>query len=432
MSDLMLMFFFVGVAITAVAVMRYVRSTSQASSTGTSTGSSSSSNSSKPLTASQQIAEDIRLTQTLDMVDAIQIMDELRETTQNFRQYCELVGTSMPNGGITAPYSQRQVAYYDVKCYRIDRERGRDIETLVAHETSPDAFWFNDGTCEDRVYIDLTTFGNNVILVNSANHIEGPDSDFSKAFAKKASAARTSSTGGAYAMVGGLVARGAGAVLEAGRSLRNPFKPRWSPQLALVGGGTAGVEDAQSFGSAPAKVYFASSGEQSKRPHPRPNSGTSRPNTPRPQANTHNPYAGHPHPHSQGGMPGGLGDFLGTSYGSPWVMGGGIGYGYPPNHHRPTSSADTAAGMILGMGLGALLSSLNETTVSTTGNSGSSFRGYRIVENVVPLASPIYCIGEIYRVGKDIHMGASHAKDYTTSYFATKPESEVLSALGAK
>jgi hypothetical protein len=87
------------------------------------------------------------------------------------------------------------------------------------------------------------------------------------------------------------------------------------------------------------------------------------------------------------------------------------------------------------MGLGALLNSMSATqqqVLTATGGSGDTFRGYRLVENIVPLGSPIYCIGEIYRHGTDVFMSRSLAKDYPTSYFATKPESEVLTAIGSR
>ena len=83
------------------------------------------------------------------------------------------------------------------------------------------------------------------------------------------------------------------------------------------------------------------------------------------------------------------------------------------------------------MSLAALLNSMSasQPTVTTT-TTTDTFRGYRLVENIVPLGSPIYCIGEIYRHGTDVYMSRSLAKDYPTSFFATKPESEVLSAIG--
>ncbi len=122
-------------------------------------------------------------------------------------------------------------------------------------------------------------------------------------------------------------------------------------------------------------------------------------------------------------MPPHMGDFLGM---------GGI-YGVPPHYGRRVDS--DLGSVLVGMTLSSLLRSLNSSSyqqqtrpVTTTPNN--SFGGYRIVEDVVPLGSPVYCIGELYRQGTDVYMGRSVAKDYTTSFFATRPEAEVLSALG--
>ena len=124
-----------------------------------------------------------------------------------------------------------------------------------------------------------------------------------------------------------------------------------------------------------------------------------------------------------GGMPQHLGDFMGPSH-QPYVMGGGY-------TTRPTNMS--GADILLGMSLAALLNSMSTTqqpVMQTT--TVDTFRGYRLVENIVPLGSPIYCIGEVYKHGTDIYMSRSLAKDYPTSYFATKPESEVLSAIESR
>ena len=49
----------------------------------------------------------------------------------------------------------------------------------------------------------------------------------------------------------------------------------------------------------------------------------------------------------------------------------------------------------------------------------------------MPLGSPTYCIGEMYRHGTDIYMGKSSDKEYSTSFFACRPEAEVLSAINS-
>jgi hypothetical protein len=344
--------------------------------------------------------------------DAVSILDDLGSTSSNYRHYCELVGKSMASGGVTAPYSRRQVAYYDIKCYRLDATYGGgQQETLVAHEHSIDPFFFTDASCDTPIYVDIESFGNNVILVNSTNHVEGPNSDFAKAFQQNASSAR-SSTSGAYAMVAHSVARGANALLGALDSVRRTFdwRPGLQPAYALAGGGSLADTNDDPRGR---NVMF------SERKGSRPQGGRSPQG--RPQVSIHVGYGNRPPQH--------LGDFMGGYGGGPWVMGGGPGYG----HYRPRNT--DASDVLLGMTLGKLLNSMTaaqQQAAQGDTSSQDSFRGYRLVENVVPLSSPIYCIGEIYRNGTDVYMSRSLAKDYPTSYFATKPESEVLSAIGSR
>ena len=146
----------------------------------------------QPYISPKQLAEDMRMTQTTSIADAAQILDDLGGANAGYRHYCELVGTSMSEGGVEAPYSKKQVAYYDLRCYRVENEQGVDKETLVAQEKSIEPFWFKDDSGDQRVYVDLQSFGTNCILVNATNRIEGPDSDFAKAMAGAAHGATSS------------------------------------------------------------------------------------------------------------------------------------------------------------------------------------------------------------------------------------------------
>ena len=353
-----------------------------------------------------QMVEDIKATQTSRISDAIEILDELGGSAGGYRHYCELVGTAMRENGVTAPYSGRQVAYYDVKCYRIDHVNGVDRETLVAHEKSIDPFCFYDDSCETPVYVDIASFGNNVILVNSTNHIEGPNSDFSKAFNSNTASGGASTTGGtAYAFaaspveaMGNMLAQ---RVADVARALHQVLRPGMvaSPQLAIAGatGGSVALQDA------PKNVMFS----QGHGPGGMPKS--------------------HGSGYGYGGfgqMPRGMRDFMGGY--------GGV-YNIPVRTYRRSSDMGD---VLVGMTLSALLRSLNTASTQTTVQTApptptQQFQGYRIVEDVVPLGSPTYCIGEMYRHGTDIYMGKSTSKDYSTSYFACRPEAEVLTALGA-
>ena len=353
-----------------------------------------------------QMTEDIKSTQTSRIADAIEILDELGGSKGGYRHYCELVGTAMRENGVTAPYSNRQVAYYDVKCFRIDHVNGVDRETLVAHEKSIDPFCFYDDSCDTPVYVDISSFGNNVILVNSTNHIEGPNSDFSKAFSNNSGSPSSGGTGTVTAFsatpvesMGNFLA---GKVKDAVNTLRRALRPGPAirPQFALAGAG-ASTDVATDNADTPSNVMFSGYNNIPK--------GFGHPGAPK--------------------IPKGMRDFMGNGY-------GGI-------YHIPVRTYQRSSDMgdiLVGMTLSALLRSLNTTTYTQTSRPVTNttpptptptFRGYRIVEDVVPLGSPTYCIGEMYRHGTDIYMGKSSDKEYSTSFFACRPEAEVLSAINS-
>ena len=352
-----------------------------------------------------QMAYDMKATKTSRIVDAVEILDELGAISQGHRQYCELVGTSEATSGVIAPYSKREVAYYDIRCYRIESKAGIETETLIAHETSIDPFYFKDGSCDTPVYVDLKSFGKNVILVNSTNHIEGPNSEFSKAASSHLTASGAS--GGALAIVGELGEKAKVLGVEAKRLL-DWLLPAPEAGLALAGAGADGSQ-LDLPADAPSNVMFA---QYSKGNGKIGGSGSH----PRVTINVGSGYGP--------GVPRGLGDFMGGYYygGSYAPSGRGVprsSYGY----------GQSMGDLMLNIGLGALLGTLSAPTTVYTTSPQTTLRGYRLVEDVVPLNSPIYCIGELYHAGTDVYIGRSLDENYPTSYFATKPEAEVLASL---
>ena len=413
-------------------------------------GTSSSSTGSKRV----QMVEDIKMTKTSRIVDQVSILDELEQTTPGFRQYCELIGTSQREGGVIAPYSRKQVAYYEIRCYRIENRGSGDVETLVAHEKSFDPFYFKDNSCDTPIYVDINSFGDNIMLVNSTNHIEGPNSDFAKAVdgsTSSTASAQTSTYGSSY-IVGEIasgIVHGFGRARDA---VVAGLKPLTQPALALA------VAGAGAPPTAPANVMFASGkgGLSSGLDKFAKAGGAMMPGSSaseRKAAKAHAQAPGSAGPGSGKGrsndrgvvsvnvnVPAGLGSFLGNGH----VYGGYSSVPRPRPHtsqpyqvhtYRRTGMGDVMSEMITGMVLSSVLDSMAHSTTTTTTVSSSTpqnvFRGYRLVEDVVPMGSPIYCIGEIYHHGTDVYMGHSLAEGYPTSYFATRPESEVLAALGA-
>lgn len=152
----------------------------------------------------------------------------------------------------------------------------------------------------------------------------------------------------------------------------------------------------------------------------------------RPQYGGSHGYGGRPQQFGNSGFPNDLNIFLGPMMGSGYLGG--------PYYHK--NDVSDAVETMLGIGLGALVGSITSASRPQTSSpyntsrpdptdvsSVNGFRGYRIIEDVVPLNSPIYALGEIYRNGPDVFIGRSVAAEYPSSYFATKPEAEVIAAL---
>lgn len=406
--------FWIIVAIIAIAVIWYLWRSNNSGSTATASASTA-----KPWAASRtQMVEDIKSTKTSRISDVAEILDELSPTSPNYRHYCELVGTSMQKG-VTAPYSQREVAYYDIRCYRIDYKNGQEVETLVAHESSIDPFYFTDASSEQPVYVDLASFGTNVILVNSTNHIEGPNSEFSKKLGERLTNA---ASGTSYSCVASAPERMGNMLRGAAEALERVLLPGGAPVYGLVAAGAV----AGGMGS---NVLFASPGGHGNHGgygghggHGGPSMGGRPSSSGRPQM----PNGGQP-PRNANNM--GYASDFNTFFNMG--MGGNFSYGGRPYSNYSGSDLGTT---LLNVGLGALLGSMyssSQQSTTTTVSSGAqtTFRGYRLIEDVVPLNSPIYCIGEVYRHGTDLYMGRSTDETYTTSFFATKPESEVVAHL---
>jgi len=378
-----------------------------------------------------KIVEDVRMTQTSRIVDAIQILDDLGSTSPGYRHYCELVGQSQPSGGVLAPYSQRQVAYYDLRCYRIEVRGGQDVETLVAHERSIDPFYFRDASGDNKVFVDLDSFGSHVILVNSTNRVEGPNSDFSKKFSSVVGAAKqNSATGipGVMAAAQNVLERGSNVLRGVRVGMQSAFNGGMQPAYAGAAAG-AGVPVAPATADDPREnIYLARGfGYSGMGGGPKPSQGGYH----RPPQDGHRPPQGY---YTGPGFPPDLTSFLGPTIGTGHLGG--------PYYYKkdPTSAAlETLVGMSLGALVGSFASASQPKPQSspyatsrpdpTEVSNINGFRGYRIIEDVVPLNSPIYALGEIYRNGPDVYIGRSVATEYPSSYFATRPEAEVIAAL---
>ena len=387
--------------------------------------SGSSSSAAATQTEKQQLIDDIKTTRTSRVVDEVEILRDLSQTSSNFRQYCELVGTTMPDSDLVAPYSKKKVAYYDVRCYRIDNVNGNNQETLVAHETSVDPFYFTDNSCDTPIYVDLSTFGANTAIINSCNRVQGPDSEFAKSFNKQ-----TGAGGTAYAMTEKRVTKEDGPLASLKARLQ---RPAYEAELAYAGAPAA----ARSMSRHTATVYRPATEQPSNVMFAGRGGGFGGPG-----GGFGGPGGGFGGPGFGGGN---LGSFLGGP-GNLGSMGGGMGghhghgnFGGPSRGYYGSGGyGGSGMGTVMtGLLLGQLLSSLSTSafeahTSPVQRSPRDTFLGYRIIEDIVPLNYPVYSLGELYLVDDQVHVGRSLTESKPSSYFATKPEAEVLSSLGAK
>lgn len=142
---------------------------------------------------------------------------------------------------------------------------------------------------------------------------------------------------------------------------------------------------------------------------------------------------GHRPPQSSGGMPSGLDSFLGLGGAGMGGLQRNPNLGGPRSPHYRGSGNDMGTAL-LDIGLGALLATAANSGGTQGGNptytqTNNTFMGYRIVEDVVPLNYPVYCLGEIYKNGPDVYMGKSTGSVSQSYYFATKLEAEVIAHL---
>lgn len=417
MLEMMIDFFlFLFIAMVIVFFIQRMRKSSSSSQT--------QQQQTQPVANASQIVEDIKMTQTTSTTDAVNILDDLGEASPGYRHYCELIGSAQTSSGVIAPYSKREVAYYDLRCYRIESREGRDVETLIAHEKSIEPFYFTDQSGDQRIYVDLDSFANHVILINSTNRVEGANSEVTAALNQAMAQHGAGSSPRVSFSARALDAAQAGANWLSGatewtrRSLAQAawaFQQSFGMQPAFAGAGFAGPS--VFAGEKAAVKFMGGPGDSGPIRGKRgfsvsfggPGSGVHHSNFP----NSLDSFLG-------GAISGG--NLSGWGYGGPYVWGGGrIG-------------GSSVTGALLNIGLGMLLSSINTTkphttTTTVTQAPRDSFRGYRIIEDVVPLGSPIYSLGEIYRNGEEVHIGKSVSESYPSSYFACKHEAEVIEHL---
>ena len=120
--------------------------------------------------------------------------------------------------------------------------------------------------------------------------------------------------------------------------------------------------------------------------------------------------------------PGGMG-------GNRMPGGNPFGMGRPQSrpNHMP-DMGDAIGSLIIGGMLASLLSQSNAGDYVNP----DTFMGYRIVENVIPLNSAVFTIGDLHNNGGRYYVSRSTNSEAKASYFSARPEEEVIAQMRKK
>jgi hypothetical protein len=136
--------------------------------------------------------QEIQFQQTTCIKDVLDIIGDLSALDENYRHYSEVKGhLHSVSGDVQAPFSQRPVAYYENQVYAVNEETRTErddkgnsrtitdkVETSLSNEKSPVEVYLSDSSSDEKVFIDMESFGSDVDLMPGCNRMESEDSDW--------------------------------------------------------------------------------------------------------------------------------------------------------------------------------------------------------------------------------------------------------------
>ncbi|MBI4857252.1 MAG: hypothetical protein HY818_10995 [Acetobacterium woodii] len=136
--------------------------------------------------------QEIQFQQTTCIKDVLDIVGDLSSLDENYRHYSEVKGhLRSVSGDVEAPFSQRPVAYYENEVFSVHEETRTErddkgntrtvtdkVETSLSSEKSPVEVYLTDSSSDEKVYIDMASFGSDVDLMPGCNRMESEDSDW--------------------------------------------------------------------------------------------------------------------------------------------------------------------------------------------------------------------------------------------------------------
>ena len=136
--------------------------------------------------------QEMQFQQTSCIKDMLDIVGNLSDLDENYRHYSEVKGhLHSLSGDVEAPYSQRPAAYYENTVYSVNEETRTErdddgntrtitdkVETVLSNEKSPVEIYLSDNSCDEKVYIDIESFGSDVDLMSGCDRFESEGSSW--------------------------------------------------------------------------------------------------------------------------------------------------------------------------------------------------------------------------------------------------------------
>ncbi|MGL4346070.1 MAG: GIDE domain-containing protein [Cellulosilyticaceae bacterium] len=138
---------------------------------------------------------DIGYTQTTSLKDALEVFEEMAQSDPSYRHYVEIKGNAQGDKVLKAPFSGQDAIFYTNRSYSVTQEthvsydnkgnkrtRTSKTEHELASEVSAEMIGITDGSCEQRVYIDMGSFEQVRDLTAGCDRFEQKSSPFARQY----------------------------------------------------------------------------------------------------------------------------------------------------------------------------------------------------------------------------------------------------------
>ncbi len=136
--------------------------------------------------------------QTSSVKDALEIVEDMRNTDPFYRHYVELKGNLVCDTPLNAPFSNRAAAYYTNRCMSVSEQTNvyrdnngnrhtrvsKQENELSSEHQSADAY-LKDGSCDVPVFVNFESFGNDIDLVECCDRFEPSGSAWCNRFGSR-------------------------------------------------------------------------------------------------------------------------------------------------------------------------------------------------------------------------------------------------------